>query len=214
MYHETNGVAEDKAGNRYVNDKNNAADGPHFESPSLRTGFDREFSHAEQSYPLWSWSVLEGSVMIDHGDAELYDSDLGAQDIAGNSRQSGSQIDIGAFEYAQLPASRIRYVKEDGTGDGTSWDNASGDLQRMIDELAAAGTPGEVWVPRHVRAAVAGISGTAYSASFLMRDGISVYGALPARRRPSSSAPRWPTASPGSMPTAPSCRARTTTPRS
>ena len=177
VYHETNGVAEDKAGNRYVNDKNNAADGPHFESPSLRTGFDREFSHAEQSYPLWSWSVLEGSVMIDHGDAELYDSDLGAQDIAGNSRQSGSQIDIGAFEYAQLPASRIRYVKEDGTGDGTSWDNASGDLQRMIDELAAAGTPGEVWVAAGTYVPQSQvISGTAYSASFLMRDGISVYG--------------------------------------
>lgn len=177
VYHETNGVAEDKAGNRYVNDKNNAADGPHFESPSLRTGFDREFSHAEQSYPLWSWSVLEGSVMIDNGDARLYDSDLGAQDIAGNSRQSGSQIDIGAFEYAQLPASRIRYVKEGGTGDGTSWENASGDLQRMIDELAAAGTPGEVWVAEGTYVPQSQvISGTAYSASFLMRDGISVYG--------------------------------------
>lgn len=178
VYHETDGVEPDDAGNLYVNDKNNAADGPHFESPSLRTGFDREFSHAKQSYPLWSWSVLEGSVMIDHGDAELYDSDLGAQDIAGNSRQSGSQIDIGAFEYAQLPASRIRYVKEGGTGDGTSsWDNASGDLQRMIDELAAAGTPGEVWVAAGTYVPQSQvISGTAYSASFLMRDGISVYG--------------------------------------
>lgn len=177
VYHETNGVEVDNAGNRYVNDKNNAADGPHFESPSLRTGFDREFSHAEQSYPIWSWSVLEGSVMIDQGSADLYDDALGAQDIAGNDRQSGGKIDIGAFEYAQLPASRIRYVKEGGTGDGTSWENASGDLQRMIDELAAAGTPGEVWVAvgTYVPQSQV-ISGTAYSASFLMRDGISVYG--------------------------------------
>ncbi len=177
VYHETNGVEVDNAHNRYVNDKNNAADGPHFESPSLRTGFDREFSHAEQSYPLWSWSVLEGSVMIDQGSAGLYDDGLGAQDIAGNARQSGGQIDIGAFEYAQLPASRIRYVKEGGTGDGTSWENASGDLQRMIDELAAAGTPGEVWVAEGTYVPQSQvISGTAYSASFLMRDGISVYG--------------------------------------
>lgn len=177
VYHETNGVEMDNAGNRYVNDKNNAADGPHFESPSLRTGFDREFSHAEQSYPLWSWSVLEGSVMIDQGSADLYDDALGAQDIAGNDRQSGGKIDIGAFEYAQLPASRIRYVKEGGTGDGTSWNNASGDLQRMIDELAAAGTPGEVWVAAGTYVPQSQvISGTAYSASFLMRDGISVYG--------------------------------------
>ena len=177
VYHETNGVEVDNVGNRYVNDKNNAADGPHFESPSLRTGFDREFSHAEQHYPLWSWSVLEGSVMIDQGSAELYDDALGAQDIAGNDRQSGSQIDIGAFEYAQLPASRIRYVSAGATGDGTSWENASGDLQRMIDELAAAGTPGEVWVAAGTYVPQSQvISGTAYSASFLMRDGISVYG--------------------------------------
>ena len=177
VYHETNGVEVDNVGNRYVNDKNNAADGPHFESPSLRTGFDREFSHAEQHYPLWSWSVLEGSVMIDQGSAELYDDALGAQDIAGNDRQSGSQIDIGAFEYAQLPASRIRYVSAGATGDGTSWNNASGDLQRMIDELAAAGTPGEVWVAAGTYVPQSQvISGTAYSASFLMRDGISVYG--------------------------------------
>lgn len=177
VYHETNGVEEDNVGNCYVNDKNNAADGPHFESPSLRTGFDREFSHAEQHYPLWSWSVLEGSVMIDQGSAELYDDALGAQDIAGNDRQSGSQIDIGAFEYAQLPASRIRYVSAGATGDGTSWNNASGDLQRMIDELAAAGTPGEVWVAAGTYVPQSQvISGTAYSASFLMRDGISVYG--------------------------------------
>ena len=176
VYHETNGVEVDNVGNRYVNDKNNAADGPHFESPSLRTGFDREFSHAEQHYPLWSWSVLEGSVMIDQGSAELYDDALGAQDIAGNDRQSG-QIDIGAFEYAQLPASRIRYVSAGATGDGTSWNNASGDLQRMIDELAAAGTPGEVWVAAGTYVPQSQvISGTAYSASFLMRDGISVYG--------------------------------------
>ena len=177
VYHETNGVEVDNVGNRYVNDKNNAADGPHFESPSLRTGFDREFSHAEQHYPLWSWSVLEGSVMIDQGSADLYDDALGAQDIAGNDRQSGNQIDIGAFEYAQLPASRIRYVSAGATGDGTSWENASGDLQRMIDELAAAGTPGEVWVAAGTYVPQSQvISGTAYSASFLMRDGISVYG--------------------------------------
>ena len=29
----------------------------------------------------------------------------------------------------------IRYVKQDATGNGTSWENASGDLQAMVDEV-------------------------------------------------------------------------------
>jgi len=34
---------------------------------------------------------------------------------------------------------QVRYVTENGEGDGTSWENASGDIQRMIDELDEAG---------------------------------------------------------------------------
>ncbi|MDR1277329.1 MAG: hypothetical protein LBK02_01105 [Treponema sp.] len=37
-------------------------------------------------------------------------------------------------------AVRIRYVKAAGSGDGTTWENASGDLQAMIDEMGAAKT--------------------------------------------------------------------------
>lgn len=79
-----------------------------------------------------------------------------------------------------MSISRIRYVKQDGTGNGTSWDDASGDLQRMIDELAdnnPQGLPGEVWVAAGTYEPQSQlIQGTGYSASFRMRDGISVYG--------------------------------------
>ena len=40
----------------------------------------------------------------------------------------------------------IRYVKQDATGNGTSWENASGDLQAMVDEVEANADKGEVRV--------------------------------------------------------------------
>lgn len=180
-YHEV--TADDKNSNVYVAKENrDAAAGPMFDAPSVKTSYDRDFNWRESAYPLWSWNVLEGSVMIDKGDNDYYDQNVyGSEDMAGNPRISGDRISVGAYEYQYLPATRIRYVKPTatGTGDGSSWANASGDLQKMIDELAES-TPsqtGEVWVAAGTYTPQSQlISGTAYSASFRMRDGISVYG--------------------------------------
>lgn len=181
-YHEaTNG---DGNGNVYVTTENNGdANAPMFDAPSVKTSFDRDFNWRNTAYPLWSWNVLEGSVMHDKGDLNAYDKNIfGSQDQAGNARIHGTTIDIGAYEFQQMPAGRIRYVMQQarGTGDGSSWANASGDLQKMIDELAQnnpQNLPGEVWVAAGTYAPQSQlISGTAYSASFRMRDGISVYG--------------------------------------
>lgn len=171
----------DGNGNVYVAKENrDAKAGPYFDAPSLRTGYDRDFSWRDMSYPTWSWNVLEGSVMIDKGDNAAYQTDVyGNEDMAGNNRISGTAISIGAYEYQYLPDSRIRYVKQGATGDGSSWANASGDLQKMIDELAesAPSQTGEVWVAAGTYTPqVQLIGGTDYSASFRMRDGISVYG--------------------------------------
>lgn len=183
-YHEV--TADDKNSNVYVAKENrDAAAGPMFDAPSVKTSYDRDFDWYQSAYPLWSWNVLEGSVMIDKGDAKAYNSTAyGSEDMAGNprisgDRISGDRISVGAYEYQYLPATRIRYVKQGATGDGSSWANASGDLQKMIDELAES-TPsqtGEVWVAAGTYTPQSQlISGTAYSASFRMRDGISVYG--------------------------------------
>lgn len=177
------GAGTDNNGNVYVAKENrDAAAGPMFDAPSIKTSYDRDFNWRQTAYPLWSWNVLEGSVMIDKGDNEIYVSGTyGNEDMAGKPRVSvsGGAIDIGAYEYQYLPISRIRYVKEGGTGDGSSWDNASGNIQNMIDELAnnANGQAGEVWVAAGIYTPQSQlISGTGYSASFRMRDGISVYG--------------------------------------
>lgn len=186
-YHEvvsSDPATPDENGNIYVA-KENRGDkfGPMFDAPSLKTSYDRDFNWRESAYPLWSWNVLEGSVMIDKGDNNYYDQNVyGSEDMAGNPRISGDRISVGAYEYQYLPATRIRYVKPTatGTGDGSSWDNASGDLQKMIDELAdnnVSQQAGEVWVAAGTYKPQSQlISGMNYSASFRMRDGISVYG--------------------------------------
>ena len=186
-YHEvvsSDPATPDENGNIYVA-KENRGDkfGPMFDAPSLKTSYDRDFNWRESAYPLWSWNVLEGSVMIDKGHNKYYDQNVyGSEDMAGNPRISGDRISVGAYEYQYLPATRIRYVKPTatGTGDGSSWDNASGDLQKMIDELAdnnVSQQAGEVWVAAGTYKPQSQlISGMNYSASFRMRDGISVYG--------------------------------------
>lgn len=171
----------DDNNNVYVTKENRGdKDAPMFDAPSVKTSFDRDFNWRTTAYPLWSWNVLEGSVMHDQGNDGAYQTTTyGDQDMGGNPRVDGT-IDIGAYEFQKIPTSRIRYVKKGGTGDGSSWDNASGDLQKMIDELAdnnPQNLAGEVWVAAGTYAPQSQlISGTAYSASFRMRDGISVYG--------------------------------------
>lgn len=174
----------DDNGNVYVAKENReSASGPMFDAPSIKTSYDRDFNWRQTAYPLWSWNVLEGSVMIDKGNGIYYDTQTyGSEDMAGKPRISGNSISIGAYEYQYLPPSRIRYVKPTatGTGDGSSWENASADLQKMIDELAdnnSQNQTGEVWVAAGIYTPQSQlISGTGYSASFRMRDGISVYG--------------------------------------
>lgn len=158
-----------------ISSESNGANGPLFEAPSVFTSFDRDFDWRKTAYPTWSWGILEGSVLIDKGNDGAY-TGLPSTDLAGETRKKGT-IDIGAYEYQHLDAGRIRYVKPGGTGDGSSWGNASGDLQKMIDELATVNAPGEVWVAAGTyRPTTQIIEGVQYAASFRMRDGIDVYG--------------------------------------
>ena len=171
----------DDEDNIYLDSRNNEAQGPHFDAPSVKTGFDTDYMPSTTFYPLWTWVPLEGSNLIDKGDNSKYDAtSFGNVDLDGYRRVRNNTIDIGAFEYQPVSSSRIRYVKKDGTGDGTgSWDNASANLQAMIDELAESGDgqPGEVWVAAgEYEPLTQLIPGTSHTASFRMRNGVSVYG--------------------------------------
>ncbi len=159
-----------------ISASSNGTNSPLFDAPSVFTSFDRDYNWRQNAYPTWAWDLLEGSALIDAGNADAYYAGLPTTDLAGDPRKSGT-IDIGAYEFQHLDAGRIRYVKPDGTGDGTSWEKASGDLQKMIDELAAVDASGEVWVAKgEYRPTTQIIDGVQYAASFRMRDGINVYG--------------------------------------
>ena len=67
----------------------------------------------------------------------------------------------------------IRYVKPAGTGDGSSWGNASGDLQAIID---ASGPGDAVWVSAGIYKPT---SGTDRGISFSMKNGLVIYGGFP-----------------------------------
>lgn len=184
-YHEVvlqDGETVDSNGNRYVSDRNRGNDVavPMFESPSLRTSYDREFNWLTMAYPLWSWDIQEGSAFIDGGRNDLYGGTLPTTDMAGQGRLSNGMIDIGAYEYQAIPASRIRYVKPEGSdmNSGDSWGTAYRTIQHAIDALAATpGMPGEVWVAAGTYEPTTYLEDNPnYPASFRMSDGISVYG--------------------------------------
>lgn len=169
--------------NLFLSEKNNEAAGPSFTLPSTRTGYDVDFKIREEAYPQWNWEPMEETTLVDKGSNELYTNikftQNPNQDLNGQTRIQGT-IDIGAYEFQPLAPGRRRYVKQDGTGKGTSWEDASGDLQAMIDELATNNPNnllGEVWIAGGTyRPKTFLITGENYTATFCMRDGISVYG--------------------------------------
>lgn len=186
----------DGKGNIYLSEKNNDTNekneiiGPAFSSPSLKTGFDNSFIVYYTMYPEYDWEPQGETTLVDKGNNDYYykedgTTELGTVDMGGYNRLRGEKIDIGAYEFQPVSTDRIRYVKEGATGDGTSWANASGDLKKMIDELADAkdadgnDQAGEVWVAGGTYLAnkfVDTENNSDYTSSFRMRNKISVYG--------------------------------------
>ncbi len=69
-----------------------------------------------------------------------------------------------------------RYVREGGTGDGSSWVTASGTLQAMIDAVEVAGG-GEVWVASGTYTPTVMNGGTdSRYLSFQMKNEVGIYG--------------------------------------
>ncbi|MEO5966795.1 MAG: TonB-dependent receptor [Ferruginibacter sp.] len=113
------------------------------------------------------YSLQAGSPLINKGNNSFFAGlNSTTSDIFGNPRvyqySSGGVIDIGASEYQGLP---IMYVKVGGTGDGSSWANAIGNLQTAIDGFGVA----QVWVAK-------GTYQPAVSSSFIMKNNVAIYG--------------------------------------
>ena len=172
-------------GNIRINTENLNANGfsAFFRSPSTGAGYDRTFAPRNMAYPLWDWSLREGSALIDRGDDNYYtlDNFYGDADFAGQTRLQGT-IDIGAYEYQPMPAGRVLRVKAGASAagaDGLTWETAYPNVQDAINALYGSGGQGagEVWVAAGDYAPTELlVPGEAATAAFIMRDGISVYG--------------------------------------
>lgn len=167
--------------------KNNQGDttSPRFDAPSLKTSFDIDYDWRRNAYPLWSWKLREGSYLIDKGNNDAYNTYAkGYNGVIGTDLNETARIvgniDINAYEFETVPASRIRYVKTDGSdsNNGQSWGTAYKSIQKAINDLALSqpGVPGEVWVAAGTYQPTELINGTGTPASFRMYDGISLYG--------------------------------------
>lgn len=186
-YPEADPTGPDSNGNIYAGASNfDLGDAPPlFDNPAPKMGFNQDFNWLDESYPERNYAIRDGSVLIDAGGplAELpaESRTASATDLTGITRPSGTAPDIGAYEHVSVESAHIRYVKQGATGNGTSWSNATGDLQGAIDELAALGGLGEVWVAAGTYSPTQQFEpNNPATLSFRMRDGISVYGGFPA----------------------------------
>lgn len=181
----------DANGNVWISNENHGTEpAPWFKQSAVNQGYDFSFSSNLKQLYSTAFTFEETSALLNKGKLEFYKNfaeklETTSTDIMGRTRYQNQDntIDIGAYEYARMKAGRIRYVKEGGTGKGTSWKDAMGDIQNAINDLAeTATTPGEkgeVWVAAGTYVVNQRIHSDASApTSLLMKNGISVYGAF------------------------------------
>ena len=181
----------DDNGNVWISNENHGTEpAPWFKQSAVTQGYDFSFSSNLKQLYSTAFTFEETSALLNKGKLEYYTNlvvtaNLGttSTDIMGRTRYQTSTIDIGAYEYARMKAGRIRYVKpqKEGKGDGSTWNDATDDIQWAINDLAekAPGEKGEVWVAAGTYVVKDRILNDASApVSLLMKNGISVYGAF------------------------------------
>lgn len=180
----------DANGNVWISNENHGTEpAPWFKQSAVNQGYDFSFSSNLKQLYSTAFTFEETSALLNKGKLEYYKNfaeklETTSTDIMGRTRYQTNTIDIGAYEYARMKAGRIRYVKpeKEGKGDGSTWNDATDDIQWAINDLAekAPGEKGEVWVAAGTYVVKDRILADDSSApvSLLMKNGISVYGAF------------------------------------
>lgn len=177
---------------RISNENHGIKPAPWFKQSAVTQGYDFSFSSNLKQLYSTAFTFEETSALLNKGKLEYYTNhvvkanlETTSTDIMGRTRYQNQDntIDIGAYEYARMKAGRIRYVKpkKEGKGDGSTWNDATDDIQWAINDLAekAPGEKGEVWVAAGTYEVKERILTDASSpVSLLMKNGISVYGAF------------------------------------
>ena len=188
------GTNTDTNGNVWISNENHGIEpAPWFKQSAVTQGYDFSFSSNLKQLYSTAFTFEETSALLNKGKLEYYknlvvDANLetASTDIMGRTRYQNQDntIDIGAYEYARMKAGRIRYVKpqKKGKGDGSTWNDATDDIQWAINDLAekAPDEKGEVWVAAGTYEVKDRIIANDASApvSLLMKNGISVYGSF------------------------------------
>lgn len=184
----------DANGNVRISNENHGIEpAPWFKQSAVTQGYDFSFSSNLKQLYSTAFTFEETSALLNKGKLEYYTNNVvkanletTSTDIMGRTRYQNQDntIDIGAYEYARMKAGRIRYVKlqKEGKGDGSTWNDATDDIQWAINDLAekAPGEKGEVWVAAGTYEVKDRIIANDASApvSLLMKNGISVYGSF------------------------------------
>ena len=181
----------DANGNVWISNQNHGTEpAPWFKQSAVTQGYDFSFSSNLKQLYSTAFTFEETSALLNKGKLEYYTNlvvnanlETTSTDIMGRTRYQTSTIDIGAYEYARMKAGRIRYVKpeKEGKGDGSTWNDATDDIQWAINDLAGTpGEKGEVWVAAGTYVVKDRIIANDASSpvSLLMKNGISVYGAF------------------------------------
>ena len=183
----------DANGNVWISNENHGIKpAPWFKQSAVTQGYDFSFSSNLKQLYSTAFTFEETSALLNKGKLEYYTNNVvkanletTSTDIMGRTRYQNQDntIDIGAYEYARMKPGRIRYVKpqKEGKGDGSTWNDATDDIQWAINDLAekAPGEKGEVWVAAGTYVVKDRILNDASApVSLLMKNGISVYGAF------------------------------------
>ena len=120
----------------------------------IQPGFVNPTAGAGSAYSGGDWHLLPTSVCINRGSATV--DNLPETDLEGNARIRQGIPDIGAYEsdytlveenhFIHPDTNKIIYVKEEGTGDGSSWQNATSDLSQAIELAWLYGPNTQIWV--------------------------------------------------------------------
>ena len=119
---------------------------PNFTNPTAEAGVDANNA-------IGDWTLQPGSACIGMGRNDLATTET---DLAGNPRIQQGNIDIGAYESAHGNAftlqpeagSNIIYVTTTGAGqhDGSSWGNATSNLQYAMFAAMSCNPPATIWM--------------------------------------------------------------------
>ena len=152
-------------------------------APGATLGYDTYLGGYSEFRPLTS--STDAAVLINKAKSV----EGVTEDISGKGRNLGGKPDLGAYE-ADLPESgRVIYVRENGTGDGLSWEDAMGSINGAVNKALAynnklseedrkdADKRAQVWVAAGTYAE--NPVGNA-PACFIIKEGVDVLGGFPA----------------------------------